>query len=103
MKKTISFIVFVVILVSGCANMDGPRPPKQTWKIAQQDVNAMADCQSQAPNVKGIWDPLTGYYAYEGKDAEKNRQCLKIKYGWFELGPPEFTKGTMAPPRSFFP
>jgi hypothetical protein len=100
MKKRMFVLTgILMIMMTGCASMEGPRPPKQSWKIPQEDVNAMVDCQSQAPNVKGIWDPFTGYKLFEGEDAEKIRQCLKDKYGWFELGPPEYAKGTMAPPR----
>lgn len=90
---------FVVITMAGCGTMGGPRPPQQSWKIQQRDVNAMADCQAQVPGVKGIWDPSTGYHLFEGENAEKYRECLKTKHGWFELGPPEYAKGTMAPPR----
>lgn len=90
---------FVMLTMTGCAAMEGPRPPKHSWQISQGDVNAMADCQSQARNVHGTWDPNTNYHLIEGEDAEKNRQCLKEKHGWFELGPPEYAKGTMAPPR----
>jgi hypothetical protein len=89
----------LMIAVTGCQTMDGPRPPKQSWTVQQEDVNAIADCQAQAPGVRVIWDPLTGHHLFEGENAEQCRQCLKTKHGWFELGPPEWAAGTMAPPR----
>lgn len=98
-KNVVVLAVLVIIALSGCVSMEGPRPPKQSWTIQQRDVNAMADCQAQVPGVKGIWDPLTGYHLFEGEDSGKYRECLKTKHGWFELGPPEWAKGTMAPPR----
>lgn len=94
-----SIAVTVLVALVGCDTMGGPRPPTKSWQPHQQDVNAMADCESNAPNIRRVYDPLTGYYVFEGADAEKNRQCLKTKYGWFELEPPEWTPGTMAPPR----
>ena len=79
--------------------MSGPRPPKSGVQLEKRDVNAMAECEAQWHDFQGIFDPRNGYFLYEGKDAEKIRHCLKTKYGWFELGPPEYNKGTMAPPR----
>jgi len=96
-------MLLVATLSSGCAVTEGPRPPKHNWNISQSDVNDMADCESHYPNAKSIWDPFTNYYAYEGGDADNIRRCLMEKHGWFELGPPEFTEGTMAPPRKLFP
>lgn len=78
---------------------DGPRSAQQNWNLPQKDINAMADCHAQIPDVKGIFDPITGYFIHKGENAEKFRQCLKTKHGWFELGPPEYATGTMAPPR----
>lgn len=77
----------------------GARPPTQTWQVPQRDINDLADCQSQAPNIGRTFDPLSGYFLFEGSDAEKYRKCLKEKHGWFNLGPPDYEKGTMAPPR----
>jgi hypothetical protein len=77
----------------------GPRPPRKSWQVPQRDVNAMGDCQKRVPGVKGSWDILTGYFIFEGKNSEKYKECLKTRHGWFELGPPEWAKGTMAPPR----
>lgn len=98
MKKLTVLIGLITTAVSGCQTMGGPRPPHQSWTIQQRDVNAMGDCQARVPGVKGIWDPLTGYHLFEGDNAEKYRQCLKTRHGWFELGPPEWKAGTMAPP-----
>ena len=82
---------------------DGPRPPTNdislSLKMLQRDMNALTDCESWAPNVKSIYDPLTGYHLFEGADAETIRKCLKTNFGWFELVPPEWAPGTMAPPR----
>jgi hypothetical protein len=98
MKHAISLINLVILIVSGCADTGGPRPPKQSWSVPQSDVNDMADCESKYPNVIGTWDPLSGYFLYDGEDAENVRRCLVKKHGWFEFGPPEFAEGTMAPP-----
>jgi len=103
MKNAVFLIPFVLIIVTGCADTGGPRPPKQSWNIPQGDVNDLADCESQYPEAKGIWDPLSGYFLYEGKDADNIRRCLVEKHGWSELGQPEFAEGTMAPPRRLWP
>ena len=103
LMRTVSLVLIVIMVGSGCAATEGPKPPKQSWTVPQSEVNAMGDCKSRYPKVNGIWDPLTGYFAFTGADAENNRRCLIENYGWFELGPPEFTKGTMSPPRKLWP
>ena len=77
----------------------GPRPPRKSWQVPKRDVNALADCDARVPGIKGGWDPLTGYFIYDSENSEKYKECLKTRHGWFELGPPEWAKGTMAPPR----
>ena len=103
MKFAVFLMSFILLMVSGCADTGGPRPPKQSWNIPQSDVNDMADCKSIYPDVEMTWDPLSGYFLYEGGDAENIRRCLVDKHGWFELGKPEFAEGTMAPPRRQWP
>jgi hypothetical protein len=73
--------------------------PKKGFDISQSVLKATADCESQYPAVGKSWDPNTGYFIFRGNDAEKMRRCLIEKHGWFKLGPPEFSEGTMAPPR----
>jgi len=99
MKNLIVLMGLIMMTVVGCGTVEGPRPPQKNWKIQQRDMNAIADCQAQVSGVKGTWDPLTSYYLFEGENAEKYRECLKTKHSWFELGPPDFAKGTMAPPQ----
>ena len=103
LMRSISLALIVIMIESGCDATEVPRPPKQSLTVTQSDVNAMADCELRYPNVEGTWDPLTGYFLYKGPDAQNNRSCLVEEYGWFELGPPEFSKGTMAPPRKLWP
>ena len=103
MKYAAFLISLILLMPSGCANVGGPRPPNQSFTVPQSDINDMGDCQAEYPDAKGIWDPLSGYFLYEGKDADNIRRCLVEKHGWFELGQPEFAEGTMAPPRSLWP
>lgn len=62
----------------------------------QEAANAIANCES--PQVsRVIYDPLSGYYIFDGENAEDLRKCLINKHGWKELGPPEYKTGTMQP------
>lgn len=99
MKYATTLMGIVLITASGCVTSGGPRPPMHTYKPPQSDANAWIGCQTQTPDVKAIYDPLTGYYKFEGEKAVQMRRCLINKHGWFELRPPEWRAGTMAPPR----
>ena len=99
MKKVALLMYVVLFAIAGCIATGGPRPPKTSWTIDQRDVNAMAECQAQVPGVTAVWDPMTGYHLFEGEASEKYKECLKTEHGWFELEPPDWKKGTMAPPR----
>ena len=105
MKNMIVILGLVMCIVSGCVTMDGPRPPRNGFlegniQEQQRVINELVgNCKEQAPDVEVIMDPLTMYYMFEGENADKYKECLKTKHGWFELGPPEYGKGTMAPPR----
>jgi len=99
MKWASGFLALLFVFSVGCSTTDGPRPPKSGLNFQKRDVNALVDCEAQYPDQDGIMDPLVGYFAYVGPDAENVRQCLVTEHGWFELGPPEWPQGTMAPPR----
>jgi hypothetical protein len=95
LKSVISSVSIAMMIGMGCAVTEGPRPPDQSWKQPRSDGVALLDCASSYPAYQPIWDPTTNYYLI----AKRFRECLKTKYGWYELGPPEYSAGTMAPPR----
>ncbi len=100
MKHVVSLLSVGIVFAAGCANTSGPRPPASGLDVPNYVLNANVDCQSMYPEAEGGWDMGTGYFLYEGADTEKMRRCLIDKYGWYELGPPDWREGTMAPPRS---
>lgn len=101
--RTVSMVIAAILIGYGCSVTEGPRPPAESWSLHQADVKAMADCEKQNPGAMGIWDPLTGYFKYGGARARNAMKCLVDQHGWYELGPPEFAPGTMAPPRRTWP
>ena len=94
LKRAISLVCIAIMIGIGCAATEGPRPPDQSWKQPKSDGVALLDCSSSYPTYQPIWDPTTNYYLI----VKRFRECLKTKYGWYELGPP-YSAGTMAPPR----
>ena len=101
MRRIFYFPALIVLLLVGCSTAGGPRPPKSTMPtdIPQKDINSISACEERYPDQDGVFDPLNGYFMWVGPDSENVRQCLKAEHGWFELSPPEWAQGTMAPPR----
>jgi hypothetical protein len=99
MKHVISSVSIVLVFATGCAATDGPRPPTSGMDMPGYIPAAVQDCESMYPSAEGLVDLGTGYFLIEGDEAEKARQCLVEKHGWYELGPPNWRAGTMAPPR----
>jgi hypothetical protein len=98
MRSATILMVFVIVALTGF-KAGGPRPPQFELMIKERDAKQQIFCEEQVGEVNGLYDPLNGYYLFEGENAEQMRECLKTNYGWFELGPPEYKEGTMAPPR----
>jgi len=99
MKHLVFLTVFSLVPIVACAPT-GPRPPTFGLNLPSYIPTAVENCESMYPSVESGVDLGTGYFMFEGVDAEKARQCLVEKHGWYELGPPDWREGTMAPPRS---
>lgn len=79
----------------------GPKTAEQTnlEDLPDKYFDDINDCSLKYPDQEQSFDSTTGYFYWEGKDAEALRKCLVTKHGWTEFGPPDWKPGTMAPPR----
>ena len=99
--RAISCVLGMVVLLAGCSAVGGPRTAEETnlADLPDRYFDAINDCSLKYPDQEQSFDPTTGYFYWEGQDAEKLRQCLVTNHGWTEFGPPAWKPGTMAPPR----
>ena len=99
-----------VLLVFGCAGAKGPAVKVdylpgyvecgQTgiYNPTSREFDDIADCMRQAPEVEKTYDPLVGYYIFEGEGEEKMQECLINRHGWKKIDPSKCLEGTMAGP-----
>jgi len=101
MKLVFGILVLIVVFATGCSMVGGPRTAEATnlEDLPDRYFQAINDCSLKYPDQEQSFDSTTGYFYWDGQDAEKVRQCLVTEHGWTEFGPPAWKPGTMAPPR----
>ena len=98
MKPVFCMLVSVGLLFAGCSSMPRPAAETNLDDLPQKYFDAINDCSLKYPDQEQSFDRTTGYFYWEGKDADKVRECLKTDHGWFEYGLPDWKPGTMVPP-----
>ncbi|MGD2141440.1 MAG: hypothetical protein PVH25_13665 [Burkholderiales bacterium] len=99
MKLIPCFVALFALLFAGCTMLGAPAPKTTSMAdLPQKHIDALVDCETKYPQQIQRFYPSTGYFSWEGKDAENVRECLKSNYGWIELGPPNWKEGTTSPP-----